>query len=136
MLDFVVVMSIWLAVCMHLIGAGGDSANISYLRTLRALRPLRSLRFFSGIRVIMSSLGQSLFMVLNVTGILAFVFIIFSAVGLQLFAGALTQRCVLPEELADNTTVYMDCSVSMSCVDKTRCIKIEHEFTGDVPDEI
>ena len=70
-LDFVVVMSIWVGVVVHLVGIEGDT-NISYLRTLRALRPLRSLRFFSGIRVIMSSLAAAAYLVANVTGILAF----------------------------------------------------------------
>lgn len=140
-LDFIVVMSIWVNVGVDYFELG-EGENISYLRTLRALRPLRSLRFFSGIRVIMASLSTSIFMVANVTGILMFVFVIFSAVGLQLFAGALTQRCAAPEELLSNQTVLMECSVSMTCSEECNpqcradCIENMYEFTGDVPDEI
>ena len=122
---------------MHLLDFGGDT-NISYLRTLRALRPLRSLRFFSGIRVIMSSLAAAAYLVANVAGILVFIFAIFAAVGLQLFAGALTQRCATPDEIALHTTVYMRCSHSMGCADKGKCVDLTqfHEHGGDLPHEI
>ena len=94
-LDFVVVFSIWISwgVLLFSGGNGAADSNISYIRTMRALRPLRSLRSFPYVKLIMSSLYDSIPMFVNVSTIIAFVFLIFSAIGLQLFAGATTHRC-------------------------------------------
>ena len=59
-MDFVVVMSIWIGWYVQAsapVGHAAEEGNISYLRTARALRPLRSLRFFGGIKKIMSSVS-------------------------------------------------------------------------------
>jgi hypothetical protein len=133
--------------------AGGHEAeegNISYLRTARALRPLRSLRFFGGIKKIMGSLYEAIPMIVNVTALILFFFVGFSAIGLSLYHGATTRSCLdanttlsilneLPETINMTLGVdYLECPTTMLCDgDKVGfCEKIQYEYTGDVPDEI
>jgi hypothetical protein len=98
-LDFVVVFSIWVSWGVMFTGGTGG-ANISYIRTVRALRPLRSLRSFPYVKLIMSSLYGAIAMFVNVSAMLVFIFVIATAVGLQLFAGAVTHRC---DQMFDDT---------------------------------
>jgi hypothetical protein len=150
-LDFVVVISIWIGWATQT--AGGHEAeegNISYLRTARALRPLRSLRMFGGIKKIMSSMFQAKAMILNVTCLILFFFVAFAAFGLSLYHGATSRACLdanttlsiangLPETI--NLTLgvdYEECPTTMQCdgTEAGLCEKVQYEFTGDLPDEI
>jgi hypothetical protein len=152
-LDFVVVISIWIGWIGQLMTPAGHAAeegNISYLRTARALRPLRSLRFFGGIKKIMSSLYQAIPMIMNVTVLILFFFVGFSAIGLSLYHGATTRSCQdanttvsilneLPETINMTLGVdYDNCPASMVCDGNKPgfCDTIQYEFTGDLPDEI
>jgi hypothetical protein len=152
-MDFVVVASIWFGwvqQAMQPAGHAAEEGNISYLRTARALRPLRSLRMFGGIKKIMSSLYQSIPMVMNVTMLILFFFVAFAAIGLSLYHGATTRACLdanttlsimqeLPETINMTYGVdYEDCPASMLCDGENRglCVKVMYEFTGDLPDEI
>jgi hypothetical protein len=65
----------------------------SSLRALRVMRVLRSMRFFSGIRIILAVLGQSVGAMNNIVGFLLFVYCILGIVGVQMFRGRLQYRC-------------------------------------------
>jgi hypothetical protein len=102
-LDFVVVMGIWIQFTLWLSKVAGG-ANVSFLRTARALRPLRSMRHFTGVKRIMSSLKESTGLLIGVTGMLMFCFAVFATVGTQIFTGALTVQCAA-EDIARSISV-------------------------------
>lgn len=162
-LDFVVVFSIWITWIVAAVDPDmAEATNISYLRTARALRPLRSLRFFSGIKMIMSSLFAAIPMIASVVVLVGFFFIIFAATGLSLFQGATTRECLDPDltlAMSNNLTISIDngiahdgifterydglffnyslCPKTMVCADANHlCYVIPYEYTGDLPDEI
>ena len=94
-LDFVVVISIWIGWATQTVGGHeAEEGNISYLRTARALRPLRSLRMFGSIKKIMNSLYEAIPVIINVMGLILFFFVGFAAVGLSLYHGATTRSCL------------------------------------------
>ena len=164
LLDFVVVFSIWITWIVAAIDPDmAEATNISYLRTARALRPLRSLRFFTGIKMIMTSLFSAIPMVFSVVVMVGFCFIIFAATGLSLYQGATVRDCILPDhnaairnnltlsmyngterdgvftELYNGTHIeYTPCPKTMYCEDTVNhwCHIIPYQYTGDLPDEI
>lgn len=87
-LDFVIVV-VGLLEFIPSIG-GGSSA----LRALRVLRPLRAVNKLRSLRIIVTTLFNTLPDLAQVAVVLAFMFLIFGIMGLQLFNGALRNRCV------------------------------------------
>jgi hypothetical protein len=151
-LDFVVVFSIWVGWTLELLGDSkeGGEADVSYLRTMRALRPLRSLRMFPYVKLIMSSMYDSISMFVNVTLILAGIMVLLTAIGLQVFAGATNRVCARNSSALGNFSVLLNGSVvtskdsfvvtpcprTMESTCGSDCNELMHEFTGDLPDEI
>ena len=78
----------------------GDIPAIKVIRTLRALRPLRALSRFEGIRVVVNSLIGAIPAIANVLLVCLVFWLIFSIMGVQLFAGRF-YKCVY----SDNTRV-------------------------------
>ena len=72
-----------------------DIPAIKVIRTLRALRPLRALSRFEGIRVVVNSLIGAIPAILNVLLVCLVFWLIFSIMGVQLFAGRF-YKCVYP----------------------------------------
>ncbi|KAJ3582119.1 hypothetical protein NHX12_015861, partial [Muraenolepis orangiensis] len=64
-----------------------DLAAIKSLRTLRALRPLRALSRFEGMRVVVNALLGAIPSIFNVLLVCLMFWLIFSIVGVNLFAG-------------------------------------------------
>ncbi len=87
-LDFIIVV-IGLVEFLPSVG-GGSSA----LRALRVLRPLRAVNKLKSLRVIVTTLFNTLPDLAQVALVLAFMFLIFGIMGLQLFNGVLRNRCV------------------------------------------
>lgn len=85
-LDFVVVVS---SILQFL----PNTVNISAVRTLRILRPLRSINSIKGLRILVSTLIDSLPALVNVVIFLTFVMVLFGILGVQLFGGLLYNRC-------------------------------------------
>lgn len=77
------------------------------MRTLRALRPLRALSRFEGIRVVLNALFGAIPSIFNVLLVCLVFWLIFSIMGVQLFAGRF-YKCVfdnhtkVPYELVSN----------------------------------
>lgn len=85
----------------------------------RVLRPLRTITKIEGLRLLVSALLAALPLLRDTIIVLSFFFVIFAIAGVQLFSGALKQRCVsvetgLPDydifcgTLDCPATVYMD----------------------------
>ncbi len=91
MIDFAVVMGIWVGWILALSGRTGT--DISFLRTMRALRPLRSMRYFKGVKRIMASLNASSSVLFGVTTLLLFCYAVFTCIGVLLYAGGITRTC-------------------------------------------
>eukprot|EP01052_Picozoa_sp_SAG31_P009470 SAG31_NODE_498_length_14861_cov_3.405026_1_plen_440_part_00 len=91
-LDFVVVVSSWVNIFVEFFDFD-LGIEVSTLRALRILRVLRSLRFFSGIKTILSTIYDALWLATNVVVFICFLFVVCGIIGVQLFNGATRKRC-------------------------------------------
>ncbi|CDW83739.1 cation channel family protein [Stylonychia lemnae] len=87
-LDFVIVVSGYISLILS-----GGGVNLSVLRSFRVIRPLRTISSIQGLRVIVQALVSSLPLLRDTILVLLFFFLIFAIAGVQLFSGALMQRC-------------------------------------------
>ncbi|XP_049622333.1 sodium channel protein type 10 subunit alpha isoform X2 [Suncus etruscus] len=85
-LDFLIV-NISLTSLVAKILQYSDMAPIKALRTLRALRPLRALSRFEGMRVVVDALVGAIPSIMNVLLVCLIFWLIFSIMGVNLFAG-------------------------------------------------
>ncbi|KAF1459871.1 Sodium channel protein type 5 subunit alpha, partial [Pygoscelis antarcticus] len=113
-LDFIIVgvsSAFGISTRVSLINLFGSSFDaVKSLRTLRALRPLRALSRFEGMRVVVNALVGAIPSIMNVLLVCLIFWLIFSIMGVNLFAGKFG-RCVnMTEEdselnsLIDNIT--------------------------------
>jgi hypothetical protein len=87
-LDFIIVVSGYVGMIL-----AGGGVNLSVLRSFRVIRPLRTISSIEGLRVIVQALLNSLTLLRDTILVLIFFFLIFAIAGVQLFQGALKQRC-------------------------------------------
>ncbi|XP_034006158.1 sodium channel protein type 4 subunit alpha-like [Trematomus bernacchii] len=91
-LDFLIVDVSLVSMVANTLGYS-DFAAIKSLRTLRALRPLRALSRFEGMRVVVNALIGAIPSIMNVLLVCLIFWLIFSIMGVNLFAGKFG-RCV------------------------------------------
>ncbi|XP_048121747.1 sodium channel, voltage gated, type V-like, alpha b isoform X2 [Alosa alosa] len=91
-LDFLIVDVSLVSLIANAFGYS-DFAAIKSLRTLRALRPLRALSRFEGMRVVVNALIGAIPSIMNVLLVCLIFWLIFSIMGVNLFAGKFG-RCV------------------------------------------
>uniref|UniRef100_A0A8C8MM86 Sodium channel protein n=1 Tax=Oncorhynchus tshawytscha TaxID=74940 RepID=A0A8C8MM86_ONCTS len=91
-LDFLIVDVSLVSLVANTLGYS-DFAAIKSLRTLRALRPLRALSRFEGMRVVVNALIGAIPSIMNVLLVCLIFWLIFSIMGVNLFAGKYG-RCV------------------------------------------
>uniref|UniRef100_A0A3B3RCL9 Sodium channel protein n=1 Tax=Paramormyrops kingsleyae TaxID=1676925 RepID=A0A3B3RCL9_9TELE len=91
-LDFLIVDVSLISLIANALGYS-DFAAIKTLRTLRALRPLRALSRFEGMRVVVNALLGAIPSIMNVLLVCLIFWLIFSIMGVNLFAGKFG-RCV------------------------------------------
>ncbi|XP_041102759.1 sodium channel protein type 4 subunit alpha-like [Polyodon spathula] len=96
-LDFVIVDVSLISLVASTLGYS-DFAAIKSLRTLRALRPLRALSRFEGMRVVVNALVGAIPSIMNVLLVCLIFWLIFSIMGVNLFAGKFG-RCVNSTDL-------------------------------------
>ncbi|XP_048835106.1 sodium channel, voltage-gated, type I like, alpha b isoform X4 [Brienomyrus brachyistius] len=114
-LDFLIVDVSLVSLVANALGYSELSA-IKSLRTLRALRPLRALSRFEGMRVVVNALLGAIPSIMNVLLVCLIFWLIFSIMGVNLFAGKF-YHCV-------NTT--NDEMFSIDVVDnKSQCMALE-----------
>jgi hypothetical protein len=89
--DFIVVTSIWLVWLGEAVGWIADDSSIAF--TLTAFRAFRTLRFFEGTRQIVATLGEAKGTLALVGALMIVLFTMFSVMGREAFAGALTRTC-------------------------------------------
>ncbi|XP_032090834.1 sodium channel protein type 5 subunit alpha-like [Thamnophis elegans] len=85
-LDFLIVDISLITLIAPLLGKS-DMGPMKSLRTLRALRPLRALARFEGMRVVVNALLGAIPSIMNVLLVCLIFWLIFSIVGVSLFAG-------------------------------------------------
>ena len=96
-LDFIVVVGGWVSIAI--VAAGGSSGGLTAIRGLRALRPLRTISGFPTLRVFVSTTFSSLGMVMNVLLFILVVILVLGILGVQRFAGKLSNRCAYASTL-------------------------------------
>ncbi|XP_042350013.1 sodium channel, voltage-gated, type I-like, alpha [Plectropomus leopardus] len=110
-LDFIIVDVSLISMTANALGYS-ELGAIKSLRTLRALRPLRALSRFEGMRVVVNALLGAIPSIFNVLLVCLIFWLIFSIMGVNLFAGKYG-RCV-------NKTTNMDFP-STVVTNKTEC---------------
>ncbi|XP_042327829.1 sodium channel protein type 5 subunit alpha-like [Sceloporus undulatus] len=85
-LDFLIVDVSLITLIANLVGKS-EMGPMKSLRTLRALRPLRALSRFEGMRVVVNALVGAIPSIMNVLLVCLIFWLIFSIVGVSLFAG-------------------------------------------------
>ncbi|XP_071398997.1 sodium channel protein type 2 subunit alpha-like [Centroberyx affinis] len=102
-LDFLIVDVSLISLIANSLGYS-DFAAIKSLRTLRALRPLRALSRFEGMRVVVNALIGAIPSIMNVLLVCLIFWLIFSIMGVNLFAGKFG-KCVNRTGFVHNATV-------------------------------
>uniref|UniRef100_A0A669DDM5 Sodium channel protein n=1 Tax=Oreochromis niloticus TaxID=8128 RepID=A0A669DDM5_ORENI len=112
-----------------------DLGPIKSLRTLRALRPLRALSRFEGMRVVVNALVGAIPSIFNVLLVCLIFWLIFSIMGVNLFAGKF-YRCIntTSEELFPITEVNnrSDCMAIKEATQDARWVnmKVNYDNVG------
>ncbi|GIL50395.1 hypothetical protein Vafri_6622, partial [Volvox africanus] len=74
-----------------------SSGNLTAVRTVRVLRPLRAITRVQGMKVLVTTMIESMPMLIDVVLLCAFTFFIWGIVAVQIFAGTLKNRCAEPD---------------------------------------
>ncbi|XP_034443001.1 sodium channel protein type 4 subunit alpha B-like isoform X2 [Hippoglossus hippoglossus] len=119
-LDFLILSVSLMSLTLGMLGYSELGAGLS-LRTLRALRPLRALSRFQGLRLVLNTLGATFPSMCDVMLVCLLVWLIFSVLGVNLFAGKFyhcfnATEQFLPEEVNN----------------KSDCLSLIHENFSDV----
>ncbi|RWS16117.1 skeletal muscle sodium channel alpha subunit-like protein, partial [Dinothrombium tinctorium] len=88
-LDFVVITLAYLTMFIPKLG------NLSALRTFRVLRALKTVAIIPGMKTIVGAVIESVKNLKDVIILTCFSLSIFALLGLQIYSGALTQKCIL-----------------------------------------
>nr|XP_033787601.1 sodium channel protein type 5 subunit alpha-like isoform X1 [Geotrypetes seraphini] len=106
-LDFLIVDVSLISLIANVLGMS-ELGPIKSLRTLRALRPLRALSRFEGMRVVVNALIGAIPSIMNVLLVCLIFWLIFSIMGVTLFAGKfgkcvnLTTKEAFPQDVINN----------------------------------
>ncbi|XP_057675968.1 sodium channel protein type 2 subunit alpha-like isoform X1 [Corythoichthys intestinalis] len=131
-LDFLIVDVSLVSLVANALGYSELTA-IKSLRTLRALRPLRALSRFEGMRVVVNALLGAIPSIMNVLLVCLIFWLIFSIMGVNLFAGKYyycvntTTDEVFPIEVVNNKT---DCLYLVNDSARWKNVKINFDNVG------
>nr|XP_046233016.1 sodium channel protein type 4 subunit alpha A isoform X2 [Scatophagus argus] len=129
-LDFFIVDISLISLCANWMGYS-DLGPIKSLRTLRALRPLRALSRFEGMRVVVNALVGAIPSIFNVLLVCLIFWLIFSIMGVNLFAGKF-YRCIntTTEELFPITEVNnrSDCLAIREATQEARWVNVKVNY--------
>ncbi|XP_047427562.1 sodium channel protein type 4 subunit alpha B isoform X2 [Mugil cephalus] len=111
-LDFLIVDVSLISLTANILGYS-ELGAIKSLRTLRALRPLRALSRFEGMRVVVNALVGAIPSIFNVLLVCLIFWLIFSIMGVNLFAGKFyycfnetSEELFSPEEVRNKSECY------------------------------
>uniref|UniRef100_A0A8C8SSJ5 Sodium channel protein n=1 Tax=Pelusios castaneus TaxID=367368 RepID=A0A8C8SSJ5_9SAUR len=119
-LDFLIVGVSVVSLITNSIGCS-EMGPMKSLRTLRALRPLRALSRFEGMRVVVNALVGAIPSIMNVLLVCLIFWLIFSIMGVNLFAGKFGKCINLTEE---NSELSKDIKNKSSCLTYNNTQKI------------
>ena len=88
-LDLLIIISSWITFFLTNI-----NINLTALRSLRVIRPLKTISKIKKLRMLITTILSAVPLLLDIFFILLFVFFVFAIAGLNLFNGALQNRCV------------------------------------------
>uniref|UniRef100_A0A3Q1FP53 Sodium channel protein n=1 Tax=Acanthochromis polyacanthus TaxID=80966 RepID=A0A3Q1FP53_9TELE len=131
-LDFLIVDVSLVSLVANALGYSELTA-IKSLRTLRALRPLRALSRFEGMRVVVNALLGAIPSIMNVLLVCLIFWLIFSIMGVNLFAGKYyycvntTSEDVFPSSVVNNKT---DCLNLKNESARWKNVKINFDNVG------
>ncbi|XP_077370619.1 sodium channel protein type 2 subunit alpha-like isoform X1 [Festucalex cinctus] len=131
-LDFLIVDVSLISLVANALGYSELTA-IKSLRTLRALRPLRALSRFEGMRVVVNALLGAIPSIMNVLLVCLIFWLIFSIMGVNLFAGKYyycvntTTDKVFPIEVVNNKS---DCLNLVNDSARWKNVKINFDNVG------
>ncbi|KAA0707158.1 Sodium channel protein type 8 subunit alpha [Triplophysa tibetana] len=113
-----------------------DLGPIKSLRTLRALRPLRALSRFEGMRVVVNALVGAIPSIMNVLLVCLIFWLIFSIMGVNMFAGKYyycfnetSERYFLPD-VVDNKTQCLELMYQNFTEVRWKNVKINFDNVG------
>ncbi|KAH8808205.1 BcCCH1, calcium channel protein [Xylogone sp. PMI_703] len=92
-LDFVAIVSFWIAFALGISGTESGS-HLYIFRMLSCLRILRLLAITNGTAIILRSLKKATPLLLNVSFLIGFFWLLFAIVGVQSFKSSFTRQCV------------------------------------------
>nr|XP_056719950.1 sodium channel protein type 4 subunit alpha [Euleptes europaea] len=128
-LDFLIVDVSLISLTANWMGYS-ELGAIKSLRTLRALRPLRALSRFEGMRVVVNALLGAIPSIMNVLLVCLIFWLIFSIMGVNLFAGKY-YRCIntTTDELFDISVVNnkTDC-LALNYTNEIRWVNVKVNF--------
>ncbi|KAM9336080.1 sodium channel protein type 4 subunit alpha A [Symphorus nematophorus] len=129
-LDFFIVDISLVSLCANWMGYS-ELGPIKSLRTLRALRPLRALSRFEGMRVVVNALVGAIPSIFNVLLVCLIFWLIFSIMGVNLFAGKF-YRCIntTTEELFPMSVVNnrSDCMAIKEATQDARWVNVKVNY--------
>ncbi|XP_068439685.1 sodium channel protein type 4 subunit alpha A isoform X1 [Clinocottus analis] len=129
-LDFFIVDISLISLAANWLGYS-DLGPIKSLRTLRALRPLRALSRFEGMRVVVNALVGAIPSIFNVLLVCLIFWLIFSIMGVNLFAGKF-YRCIntTTAELFPMTVVnnFTDCMALKEATQEARWVNVKVNY--------
>ncbi|XP_035254057.1 sodium channel protein type 4 subunit alpha B [Anguilla anguilla] len=129
-LDFLIVDVSLISLTANILGFS-ELGAIKSLRTLRALRPLRALSRFEGMRVVVNALVGAIPSIFNVLLVCLIFWLIFSIMGVNLFAGKF-YRCIntTSGEMFEVSVVsnYSECDLLGMVTNETRWVNLKVNF--------
>uniref|UniRef100_A0A8C3A471 Sodium channel protein n=1 Tax=Cyclopterus lumpus TaxID=8103 RepID=A0A8C3A471_CYCLU len=131
-LDFLIVDVSLVSLVANAMGYS-ELTTIKSLRTLRALRPLRALSRFEGMRVVVNALLGAIPSIMNVLLVCLIFWLIFSIMGVNLFAGKYyycvntTTDVIFPIDVVNNKT---DCLNLVNDSARWKNVKINFDNVG------
>ncbi|KAM9424716.1 sodium channel protein type 4 subunit alpha A [Pholidichthys leucotaenia] len=129
-LDFFIVDISLISLVANWLGYS-DLGPIKSLRTLRALRPLRALSRFEGMRVVVNALVGAIPSIFNVLLVCLIFWLIFSIMGVNLFAGKF-YRCIntTTEERFPMSEVnnHSDCMAIKEATQEARWVNVKVNY--------
>ncbi|KAM8788190.1 sodium channel protein type 9 subunit alpha isoform 1-T1 [Rhynchonycteris naso] len=131
-LDFLIVDVSLITLVANTLGYS-DMGPIKSLRTLRALRPLRALSRFEGMRVVVNALIGAIPSIMNVLLVCLIFWLIFSIMGVNLFAGKFyecintTSESRFPNEQVHNRS---ECSALRNDSARWKNLKVNFDNVG------
>uniref|UniRef100_A0A665W600 Sodium channel protein n=1 Tax=Echeneis naucrates TaxID=173247 RepID=A0A665W600_ECHNA len=134
-LDFLIVDVSLVSLTANILGYS-ELGAIKSLRTLRALRPLRALSRFEGMRVVVNALVGAIPSIFNVLLVCLIFWLIFSIMGVNLFAGKFSycfnetsEESFLPDEVNNKTQCLTLISENFSEV-RWKNLKVNYDNVG------